>query len=209
MRNAGMWLNFAPAMAAIIIIGMVALRAGLRLLRANSNATAFELRFWSGGALDELQATVVAYPVHPMVAVFGAGMAEWQRAAGIDPARSVVNTRIAGLMALAVRRQVAALALGLPVIATIRFIAPLIGLASAAWTAALGGGLADALVPLATGTTVAIPAALAYEVISAGLTGFSARLDGFALEFAAILSRQGEGGTGGGGGKSSPSIFQT
>ena len=207
MRNAGMWLNFAPAMAAIIIIGMVALRAGLRLLRANSNATAFELRFWSGGALDELHATVAASPVHPMAAVFSAGMAEWRKSTGgamADAAR-----RVERIATLAASREMMQLGQGGAAVATIASLAPLIGLASAAWAAALGAGLADALVPLATGITVAIPAALAYEVLAARLTGFSARLDGFALEFAAILSRQGEGGAGGGGGKSSPSIFHT
>ena len=207
MRNAGMWLNFAPAMAAIIIIGMVALRAGLRLLRANRNATAFELRFWSGGALDELHATVAASPVHPMAAVFSAGMAEWRKSTG--GAMADAPRRAERIATLAASREMMQLGHGGAAVATIASLAPLIGLASAAWAAALGAGLADALIPLATGITVAIPAALAYEVLAAGLTGFSARLDGFALEFAAILSRQGEGGAGGGGGKSSPSIFHT
>ena len=207
MRNAGMWLNFAPAMAAIIIIGMVALRAGLRLRRANSNATEFELRFWSGGALDELHAAVAASPVHPMAAVFSAGMAEWRKSTGgamADAAR-----RVERIATLAASREMMQLGQGGAAVAAIASLAPLIGLAGAVWAAALGAGLADALIPLATGITVAIPAALAYEVLGTGLTGFSARLDGFALEFAAILSRQGEVGTGGVGGKSSPSLFHT
>ena len=196
MRNAGMWLNFAPAMAAIIIIGMVALRAGLRLLRANSNATAFELRFWSGGALDELHATVAASPVHPMAAVFSAGMAEWRKSTG--GAMADAPRRAERIATLAASREMMQLGQGGAAVATIASLAPLIGLAGAVW-AALGvvsgadAGMAPAIAAsMLSGLIVAIMAIIARDIIAGALTRFAARLDGFATEFAVILSRQHE-----------------
>ena len=49
--------------------------------RANRQADAFEHSFWSGGSLDELYRREGERPTHPIAAVFGAAMREWQRSA--------------------------------------------------------------------------------------------------------------------------------
>ena len=53
-------------------------------------------------------------------------------------------------------------------------------------------GIAEALLATAIGLVAAIPAVLAYNKISTDLSRYAARLEGFATEFGAILSRQGE-----------------
>ena len=51
-------------------------------------------------------------------------------------------------------------------------------------------GLAEALFTTAMGLIVAIPSVAAYNKFSADMTRYSQRLEGFAAEFSAILSRQ-------------------
>ncbi len=53
-------------------------------------------------------------------------------------------------------------------------------------------GIAEALFATAIGLVAAIPAVLAYNKISTDLARFAGRLEGFAGEFGAILSRQSE-----------------
>jgi biopolymer transport protein TolQ len=53
-------------------------------------------------------------------------------------------------------------------------------------------GIAEALFATAIGLIAAIPAVLAYNIISTSLTRFAGRLEGFGSEFGAILSRQSE-----------------
>ena len=58
--------------------------------------------------------------------------------------------------------------------------------------ATVAPGIAEALVATAIGLFAAIPAVLAYNKLNTDLARFAARLEGFATEFGAILSRQTE-----------------
>jgi biopolymer transport protein TolQ len=87
-------------------------------------------------------------------------------------------------------------------------VAPFIGLFGTVWGimnsfAAIAGmqntnlavvapGIAEALFATAIGLVAAIPAVLAYNKISTDLARFAGRMESFATEFAAILSRQTE-----------------
>jgi biopolymer transport protein TolQ len=53
-------------------------------------------------------------------------------------------------------------------------------------------GIAEALFATAIGLVAAIPAVLGYNKLSSDLARFAARLEGFAGEFSAILSRHTE-----------------
>ena len=55
-------------------------------------------------------------------------------------------------------------------------------------------GIAEALFATALGLVAAIPAVIAYNKFSTDIGRFASRLDGFASEFSAILSRQLEEG---------------
>ena len=93
-------------------------------------------------------------------------------------------------------------------LASVGSVAPFIGLFGTVWGimnsfAAIAGmqntnlavvapGIAEALFATAIGLVAAIPAVLAYNKLTTDLARFAARLEAFAAEFSAILSRQTE-----------------
>ncbi|MSP30848.1 MAG: protein TolQ [Acetobacteraceae bacterium] len=181
------------------------------LRRANREADAFEDKFWSGGSLEDLYEQDGAKPAHPMAAVFGATMGEWRRstrAAGTDVARSSVSARVDRTVTLTVQREMDRLERWMVFLASVGSTAPFIGLFGTVWgimhsfsaiatmqntsLAVVAPGIAEALFATAIGLVAAIPAVLAYNKISSDLARFAARLEGFGVEFAAILSRQSE-----------------
>jgi biopolymer transport protein TolQ len=68
--------------------------------------------------------------------------------------------------------------------------------------AVVAPGIAEALFATAIGLVAAIPAVLAYNKINTDLARLAARLEGFATEFGAILSRQTEAAANDGGPRS-------
>jgi biopolymer transport protein TolQ len=180
--------------------------------RANRAADNFEDAFWSGGSLDELFRKEGDQPSHPMAAVFVAAMREWrrsaQRLAGSDLIANGLRERIDRTMAVTVQREMERLERWMIFLASVGSVAPFIGLFGTVWGimnsfAAIAGmqntnlavvapGIAEALFATAIGLVAAIPAVLAYNKISSDLARFASRLEGFASEFGAILSRQTE-----------------
>jgi biopolymer transport protein TolQ len=181
------------------------------LRRANRAADSFEDRFWSGGSLDELYDEEGEKAAHPMAAVFGAAMGEWRRSgrvAGADVTRSGVRDRVERSMSVTIQREMERLERWMVFLASVGSTAPFIGLFGTVWgimhsfsaiaqmhntnLAVVAPGIAEALFATAIGLVAAIPAVLAYNKISNDLARFAARLEGFATEFGAILSRQSE-----------------
>ena len=181
------------------------------LRRAQRAADAFEDRFWSGGSLDELYDAEGAKPAHPMAAVFGAAMTEWRRSsrtAGADVARGFARERVERAMGVTIQREMEAMEKWMIFLASVGSTAPFVGLFGTVWgimnsfsaiaqmqntnLAVVAPGIAEALFATAIGLIAAIPAVLAYNKISTDLARFAGRLEGFATEFGAILSRQSE-----------------
>ena len=181
------------------------------LRRVNRAADGFEDRFWSGGSLDELFDEAGAKPEHPMAAVFGAAMAEWRRSlrvAGADMSHSGVRERVDRAMTVTTQREMDRLERWMVFLASVGSTAPFVGLFGTVWgimhsfsaiasmhntnLAVVAPGIAEALFATAIGLVAAIPAVLAYNKISTDLGRFASRLEGFATEFGAILSRQSE-----------------
>jgi biopolymer transport protein TolQ len=179
--------------------------------RANRSADAFEDKFWSGGSLDDLYEQEGAKPSHPMAAVFGSAMGEWRRslrAAGADLSRSLVRERIDRAMNVTIQREIERMERWMVFLASVGSSATFVGLFGTVWgimhtftaistmrntsLVTVGPGIAEALFATAIGLVAAIPATLAYNAIGTNLTRFTARLEGFATEFGAILSRQTE-----------------
>jgi biopolymer transport protein TolQ len=95
------------------------------------------------------------------------------------------------------------------VLASTASTAPFIGLFGTVWgimnsfqsiaatkntnLAVVAPGIAEALFATALGLVAAIPAVIAYNKISRDLERYAQRLDDFATEFSAIISRQLEG----------------
>ncbi len=183
-----------------------------RIKEARQKADGFEETFWSGNSLDELYNSIRSAPDHPMAAVFVAAMREWQRSlgssvsagSGID--KVTVQDRINKVMHVTTGREMDRLEGQVGYLATIGSASPFVGLFGTVWgiinaftaiavasdssLATVAPGIAEALLATALGLVAAIPAVFAYNKLSTDLGRYANRVDGFADEFAAILSRQ-------------------
>ncbi len=180
--------------------------------RVNKAADAFEDRFWSGVRLEDLHREEGENPSHPMAAVFGAAMREWERSANqgltSDLLVTGVKERVERAMNLAIQREMDRMERWMVFLATVGSAAPFIGLFGTVWgimnsfsaiagmqntnLAVVAPGIAEALFATAIGLIAAIPATIAYNKLATDLGRFGGRLEGFAAEFGAILSRQSE-----------------
>jgi len=180
-----------------------------RVKVARSKADGFEEVFWSGNSLDELYARMRTAPDHPLAAVFVAAMREWQRSlstrtSGVD--KLAVQDRIYKVMHVTTGREMDRLEGQVGYLATIGSAAPFVGLFGTVWgimnsfaaialasdtsLATVAPGIAEALLATALGLVAAIPAVIAYNKLSSDIGRYASRVEGFADEFAAILSRQ-------------------
>ena len=197
--------------AASIFVWAIVFEKTQALRRAKREADALEDQFWSGGSLDELFRKQGTTPSHPMAAVFVAGMREWQRSMeNSNAAQFVVGTkeRVERAMAVTIQREMERLEKRMTFLANTGSAAPFIGLFGTVWgimnsftaiagmqntsLAVVAPGIAEALFATAIGLVAAIPAVLAYNMLGSQLGRFAARMEGFAAEFSAILSRQTE-----------------
>ncbi len=182
-----------------------------RLRRVSTKASEFEEVFWSGGSLEDLYDRIGTKADHPMALLFASAMREWRRsgAHGLvesDRLSTGVQERIGQVMRLTIARELDRLERYLGFLATVGSTAPFIGLFGTVWgimnsfqsiavskntsLAVVAPGIAEALFATAFGLVAAIPAVVAYNKFSSDLNRFSGRLEGFAGEFSAILSRQ-------------------
>lgn len=196
-------LIFASVWSWAIIIDKL-----LKIRRLTEQAEQFEEAFWSGGSLEELFDRIGARPIDPMSAVFAAAMREWRRSAqrGIASHAGSLQQRIERVMAVTVGREMDRLEKWTPFLASVGSTAPFIGLFGTVWgimnsfsaiasskntsLAVVAPGIAEALFATAIGLIAAIPAVLAYNKISNDMARYANRLENFASEFGAILSRQ-------------------
>jgi biopolymer transport protein TolQ len=167
----------------------------------------FEKTFWSGQSLEELYRTLSARPAHSMAALFVAAMREWKRSfEGSSRALGGLQMRIEKVMDVTIAREIERLERRLLVLATVGAAGPFIGLFGTVWgimnsfqsiaaskntsLAVVAPGIAEALFATAIGLVAAIPATIFYNKFTADVNKQAQRLEGFADEFAAILSRQ-------------------
>jgi len=183
----------------------------LRLRGLFNRANHFEETFWSGGSLDELYDRIGARPLDPMSSIFVAAMREWRRATAKGLAegeivRGGLSRRIDRVMQVTMGREMETLEARMGFLASVGSTAPFIGLFGTVWgimnsfhnigvskntsLAVVAPGIAEALFATALGLVAAIPAVLAYNKLSADVDRYAARLEAFAGEFGAILSRQ-------------------
>ena len=184
---------------------------GARLRRLRRDAEHFEESFWSGGSLDDLYDRVGTRPTDPMSAVFGAAMREWRRSAakglvGSTTMKTSLQERIERVMHVTVGREMDRLERFMSFLATVGSTAPFVGLFGTVWgimdsfqsiaaakntsLAVVAPGIAESLFATALGLVAAIPAVIAYNKFSTDFGRYAGRLDAFATEFSAILSRQ-------------------
>jgi biopolymer transport protein TolQ len=175
--------------------------------RTNRAMDGFEQTFWSGQSLEELYRMVSARPNHSMAALFVAAMREWKRSFEGQPRSFAgLQMRIEKVMDVTIMREVERLESRLLVLATVGSAGPFVGLLGTVWgimtsfqsiaaskntsLAVVAPGIAEALFATAIGLVAAIPATIFYNKFSSEVNKQAQRLEGFAEEFAAILSRQ-------------------
>ena len=183
----------------------------LRLRSLAQQAEQFEERFWSGSSLEELYERVGQRPKDPMSSIFVAAMKEWRRSSGkggLPPAAgtAAVAERMDRVMKISLEREMDQLNRRMIFLASTGSVSPFLGLLGTVWgimttftaigasadtsLATVAPGIAEALFATALGLVAAIPAVVFYNKISSDLARYALRLENFAGEFGAILSRQ-------------------
>jgi biopolymer transport protein TolQ len=214
----GMFMQADPVVKAVMLglalasvwTWAVIIEKSLTFSRLKAKAKRFEDAFWSGKPLDDLYRRTQDRADHPMAKVFVAGMGEFGRgrtqATGLAPG---AQERIDKVMRVTVDRELERVERQLPVLATIGSAAPFIGLFGTVWgimnsfqgiaatgdasLAVVAPGIAEALFATAIGLVAAIPAVIGYNRYSTAANAYATRLESFAGEFSALLSRQLDG----------------
>ncbi len=175
--------------------------------RTKAAMDAFEDVFWSGRSLEELYRSLNDRPTTGLASVFVAAMREWKRSfEGSGRQVQSLGQRIDKVLDVTIQREVERLESRLLFLASIGSAGPYIGLFGTVWgimtaftsiaaskntsLAVVAPGIAEALFATAIGLFAAIPAVLAYNKLQASVGKAQSRLEGFADEFSAILSRQ-------------------
>jgi biopolymer transport protein TolQ len=194
-------------MACSVWVWAIAIDKLILYSRTNRAMDGFEQTFWSGQSLEELYRTVSSRPSHSMAALFVAAMREWKRSfEGGQRSFAGLQMRIEKVMDVTIMREIERLERRLLVLATVGSAGPFIGLFGTVWgimtsfqsiaaskntsLAVVAPGIAEALFATAIGLVAAIPATIFYNKFSSEVNKQAQRLEGFADEFAAILSRQ-------------------
>ncbi len=183
----------------------------LRLRSLTKRAERFEEKFWSGSSLEELYDRVGPRPPDPMSSIFVAAMREWRRSPskgreGKQENIGVLGQRIDRVMRISLEREMDQLQRRMTFLASTGAVAPFVGLFGTVWgimntfsaigassdtsLATVAPGIAEALFATALGLVAAIPAVIAYNSISSDMNRYALRLENFAGEFGAILSRK-------------------
>ncbi len=167
----------------------------------------FEETFWSGRSLEELYTALSERPTTGMASLFVAAMREWKRSFQTAHASFVgLQARIEKVLDVSIAREVEKLESNLLVLATVASAGPFVGLFGTVWgimtsfrsiaaskntsLAVVAPGIAEALFATAIGLFAAIPALIAYNKMQGDVAKAQARLESYADEFSAILSRQ-------------------
>jgi biopolymer transport protein TolQ len=194
-------------MAASVWVWAIAIEKVFLYRRSRLAMDRFEQAFWSGQSLDELYKMLSSRPAHSMAALFVAAMREWKRSLeGQVRSFAGLQMRIEKVMDVTIAREIERLDSRLLVLATVGSAGPFVGLFGTVWgimnsfqsiaaskntsLAVVAPGIAEALFATAIGLVAAIPATIFYNKFISEVNKQAQRLEGFADEFSAILSRQ-------------------
>jgi biopolymer transport protein TolQ len=213
------WQLFSNAhiVVKIVMIGLLAasvwswaiiLEKFFLFAKTRKETDKFEQVFWSGQSLEELYQALAQRRNTGMAALFVAAMREWKRSLEHDAGKPMpgVQLRVDKVMDVTISREVERMERRLTFLATVGSTAPFVGLFGTVWgimssfqaiavskntnLAVVAPGIAEALFATALGLLAAIPAVIFYNKFNSEVARQAGRLEGFADEFAAILSRQ-------------------
>lgn len=179
--------------------------------RLSKRARKFEDSFWSGEPLSKLYERVRSSASDPMLAVFTAGMDEWN--SGYSGAlegrssdlRASLKQRIERVMFNTMSKEMNKLEKGMMFLATVGSTAPFVGLFGTVWgimnsfaaiantqntnLAVVAPGIAEALFATALGLVAAIPAVVAYNKYSQDLSLYAERVENFTYDYLMVIAR--------------------
>jgi len=191
---------------------VVAIDKFIMFFMLKRRATDFEDTFWSGRTLDDLSKALGADTRDPMARVFAAAMREYNEsrnatsASGVLGRSNATHERIDSVMNLVINRELAKAGRGMTVLATVASASVFVGLFGTVWgimnafraiaasqttnLSVVAPGIAEALFATALGLIAAIPALIFYNMFTSDLDKYGGRLEGYADELSAILSRK-------------------
>ena len=195
--------------AASIWSWAIAVEKGIMIFSLNKHAKRFEDIFWSGKTLDELKLELKDSLSDPMSRVFSAAIKEYDEYSSLKiKSNAPISSqyRIDSITNLIVNRELSKLERGMTTLATIGSSSVFIGLFGTVWgimnsfraiaasqntsLTVVAPGIAEALFATALGLIAAIPAVIFYNKYTADLNKYGGRLEGYADELSAILSRK-------------------
>lgn len=175
------------------------------LKRARVQSGRFVRAFRKAQRLQDVGAVADQFRPSPLVGVFEGAFEEFKRQVGTTGAmRNPVA--IQRSMQIASSEEISRLERNLPWLATTGAVSPFVGLfgtvwgiidafhglgtAGAATLRAVAPGISEALITTAAGLATAIPAVIAYNLITHSIRDFAARTDDFSLEVLNAVERQ-------------------
>lgn len=218
VSEVSLWSLFIQAgfVVKLVMVGLIAasvwtwaivVNKSMTFAKARRQFDQFEQVFWSGQSLEELYRTLSERAPGGMGAIFVSAMREWKKSFERG-ARSPIGLqmRIDRAMDVTLARESEGFEARLSSLATIGSAAPFVGLfgtvvgimtsfqsiagSKSTNLAVVAPGIAEALLATAIGLVAAIPAVIAYNKFSGDAGKLNARMEAFADEFSAILSRQ-------------------
>ena len=179
---------------------------GMTIAQTARKSEKFEQAFGKTDNIDKFY-DQYSHSALPSAKVLAAGVKEWRRSTAKGPIdREGTRQRLATAMNTTIAHEVDRLADRLNFLATVGSVAPFVGLFGTVWgimnsfsaiavskntsLAVVAPGIAEALFATALGLVAAILAVIAYNKLSTDINRSAGRLEAFAGEFGAILSRQ-------------------
>ena len=204
-------------MGVMVILGLCAIYAVALLFekiyvmrKASSQTKDFLAAFRKANSVEEAEAIVRKLPSSGIKSMFDAGMAEVRRTQDLGlytmrDARDHTMQRVGASMATRQNEHLDDLGSSMTFLASIGANAPFIGLFGTVWgimvafvgiaktqttsLAVVAPGIAGALLATAAGLAAAIPAVLIYNFAAKQISKQATKLDDFASEFIALVSR--------------------
>jgi biopolymer transport protein TolQ len=179
----------------------------VRFTALNREADAFENEVASGRPLEEVAAEAGPDPNHALPRMLQAALRDWREDKGKgDTATALLLQRIDRALDSIIAREGARVEDGLGSLAIVATASPFVGLFGTVWgimhafqaiavqkntnLAVVAPSIAEALFATAVGLAAAIPAYIAYNKFSTDAGKFTSRLEGFADELSAAVSRR-------------------
>ncbi len=177
-----------------------------RFAALNREADRFEEEIGTGRPLDEVARSVGERPKHALPRMLVSALKEWREARGRGPVDAFTTQRIDRGLDSIIARETQRIEEGLGSLAIVATSSPFIGLFGTVWgimtafqeiavqrstnLTVVAPSIAEALFATAIGLVAAIPAYIAYNKFSADAARYASRLEGFADELVAAVTRR-------------------